>query len=261
LNCWATAAVQEAKLDAGPVSRSTHDSVHCIDFADKVALSEAANGGVATHLTNIVVAERHQGHARAKTGCRAGRLATGVAGANYDHIGLGHGRSLADCSTWNNFRKSLLSNAESAEDGAQNLLRADLTGKPTERDCATPNLLSYKHRISDCSRSPECRQRRFQQLTLPCASDHRWLAGRNLPNCPGSQPLFQAVQPGTSAGRNEQPSVVQASIMAQFIDPVDDIATWPKVQHQVGGNGPRPCSRNAFGFDRIVCVPKPSRVE
>ena len=80
------AGVEQAELNAGGVDHLAHQAAQGVNLAHQVALGDAADGGVAGHLRDEVqvhgAERRAQPHARR----RHSSLATGVAGADYDHI-------------------------------------------------------------------------------------------------------------------------------------------------------------------------------
>ena len=80
--------IQQAKLDADGIGNLAHDAAECVDFAHKVPLGDAANGGIAAHLGNEVHVhgdERgFQAHARGGHGGFAARMA----GAHHNHVVL-----------------------------------------------------------------------------------------------------------------------------------------------------------------------------
>ena len=80
------AAVQHAKLDAGPVDRPRHDAVQRIDLAHQMAFRQAADRRVARHDADglAIVGEQHGPRAGAR--CRRRCLAAGMAAANHDDI-------------------------------------------------------------------------------------------------------------------------------------------------------------------------------
>ena len=83
-------AVEDAKLDARLVGGQGHGAAHGVDFLDQVALADAANRGVATHLPQgFDVVRQQQGFAT--HACRGqGGLGPGVAAADHNHVeGLG----------------------------------------------------------------------------------------------------------------------------------------------------------------------------
>ena len=63
-NCRAFAGVQRARLDRGRIGGTRHDTAHRIDLFDEVTLADAADGGVATHLTQRLDGLREQQRAR-----------------------------------------------------------------------------------------------------------------------------------------------------------------------------------------------------
>src|SRR5262249_27116757 len=57
-DCGALTGIECAELDSGPVRGTRHDSTQRIDFAHQVALSDAANGRIAAHLSQRLDALR-----------------------------------------------------------------------------------------------------------------------------------------------------------------------------------------------------------
>src|SRR5271154_1999586 len=84
----ATRGVEQAELDAYGVGYLAHDAAQGVDFADEMALGDAADGRVAGHLRDEVEVERKQSSAQAHTGCGHGRLAAGMSGSDYEYIVL-----------------------------------------------------------------------------------------------------------------------------------------------------------------------------
>jgi hypothetical protein len=81
-------------LDAGPIDRSCHAAAQGIDLADEVSLTDTAEGGVATHLTQGLDALREQQGATTDPGCGERGLGSGMAAADDDDIervGVSHG--------------------------------------------------------------------------------------------------------------------------------------------------------------------------
>src|SRR5690349_11411383 len=78
--------VERAELNAGRVDRPRHLAAERIDLLDEVALADAADGGVAGHLADVVEVERQ--HERRRAHARAGerRLDAGMAGADDDDV-------------------------------------------------------------------------------------------------------------------------------------------------------------------------------
>ena len=88
------AAVQHAKLDAGPVDRPRHDAVQRIDLAHQMAFRQAADRRVARHDADglAIVGEQHGPRAGAR--CRRRRLAAGMTAADHDDIGFQGSRAI-----------------------------------------------------------------------------------------------------------------------------------------------------------------------
>jgi hypothetical protein len=64
LSIWAgraTAGIEEPELDADGVGHFTHGPAQSVDFADQVAFRDAADRGVAGHLSDEVQVHRHDG--------------------------------------------------------------------------------------------------------------------------------------------------------------------------------------------------------
>ena len=79
-------AVQHPELDTGAIDHPGHHAVKRIDFADDVALAEAANRRIARHLTNRGALVGHQRRARADPR-RGGRsLAARMPAADDDDV-------------------------------------------------------------------------------------------------------------------------------------------------------------------------------
>ena len=79
----AAGGVEEAELDAAGVGDFAHDAAEGVDFADEMALGDAADGGVAGHLRDEVEVQREEGRAQAHACGRGCGFATGVAGADH----------------------------------------------------------------------------------------------------------------------------------------------------------------------------------
>src|SRR5580658_2581267 len=80
--------VEQAKLDADRVCDLAHNAAESVDFADQMALGDAADGGVAGHLGDQV--EVHGDDRRLEAHARGGhgRFAAGVACADYGDVEL-----------------------------------------------------------------------------------------------------------------------------------------------------------------------------
>jgi len=78
--------VQHPELDSGGVGVDAHLAAQRIDLADDLSLGQAADGGVAGHLTDGVEVHRQQQRLATHT-CRSqGRLDPGMAGADHNHV-------------------------------------------------------------------------------------------------------------------------------------------------------------------------------
>ena len=66
----ALAGIEEAKLDSGFVDRERHLAAERVDFTHQMALADAADGGIARHLADMVEVEREHQRARAHPGGR-----------------------------------------------------------------------------------------------------------------------------------------------------------------------------------------------
>ena len=80
------AAVEDAKLNARGIGDPAHQPIERVDFADQVTLAEAADRRIAGHRANRREALRDERRARAHPRGGSGRLATGMAAADNDHI-------------------------------------------------------------------------------------------------------------------------------------------------------------------------------
>ena len=89
------AAIEHAELDAAGISHPAHQSVQGIDLADQMALTEAADGGVAGHRADGRKTVGDQGSSRAHAGSSSRGFTAGVATADDDDVerfrGRGHG--------------------------------------------------------------------------------------------------------------------------------------------------------------------------
>ena len=96
----AFAGVEHAELDAGLVGRLGHLAAERVNLADELALREAADGGIAGHLADLVGAEGDEQRAAAHPRRRQRRLAACVSGADDDDVeGFGHGLSQSSSSS------------------------------------------------------------------------------------------------------------------------------------------------------------------
>ena len=84
----AAGGVEQAELDADGVGDLAHDAAEGVDFADQMALGDAADGGVAAHLGDEVEVHGDEGGFEAHARGGHGGFAAGVAGADYGYIVL-----------------------------------------------------------------------------------------------------------------------------------------------------------------------------
>src|SRR5690606_13929300 len=89
-HCRPLSPVEEAKLNAGRVRDTAHDPIERVDFANKMALAEAANGRIAGHLANGFNLMRDQKRRRPKSRGGRRRLAARMAAADHNDIKSGH---------------------------------------------------------------------------------------------------------------------------------------------------------------------------
>jgi len=82
----AAAGIEQAELDADGVGDFAHDAAERVDFADEMALGDAADSGVAGHLRDEVEVHGDHGSFEAHARAGAGGLATGVTGADDDDV-------------------------------------------------------------------------------------------------------------------------------------------------------------------------------
>jgi len=80
------AAVEHAELEGGEVSGAPHDSAKGIDLSNDSSLGNAANGGVARHLTYGLERACDQTNASAQTCGSDRRFGTGVTSTNYQNV-------------------------------------------------------------------------------------------------------------------------------------------------------------------------------
>jgi len=82
----AAGSVEQAKLDSDGVGDFAHDAAERVDFADEMALGDAANGGVARHLGDQVDIQREERRLQAQaSGCHGG-FASGMTGSDHDNV-------------------------------------------------------------------------------------------------------------------------------------------------------------------------------
>src|SRR3546814_4320448 len=72
------ACIQHPELDAGCVGHTAHETIESIDLPHQMALSQAADGGIAGHDADAVTAVRNQGGAGAEARGRGRGFTAGV---------------------------------------------------------------------------------------------------------------------------------------------------------------------------------------
>ena len=80
------ARIKDAKLNAALVGRLRHRAAQRVDLLDQMALADAANGRVATHLPQRLDVVREQQRPAAHARSRERGLGTGVAAADHDDV-------------------------------------------------------------------------------------------------------------------------------------------------------------------------------
>ena len=84
----AARGIEQAELDANSIGDFAHDAAERVDFADQMALGDAADGGVAAHLRDEVEVHGDERGLQAHARGSHGGLAAGMTGAHHDHIVL-----------------------------------------------------------------------------------------------------------------------------------------------------------------------------
>src|SRR3546814_3048914 len=87
------ACIQHPELDAGCVGHTAHETIESFDLPHQMALSQAADGGIAGHDADAVTAVRNQGGAGAEARGRGRGFTAGVPTAYHDDVetfGSGH---------------------------------------------------------------------------------------------------------------------------------------------------------------------------
>ena len=90
----ALGAVEQAELNAGGVGCQPHQPAHRVDFADKVALAEAADRRVAAHLADGGRRVGDERSRRAQACGGRGRLDARMAAADHDDCIVAHARHI-----------------------------------------------------------------------------------------------------------------------------------------------------------------------
>jgi hypothetical protein len=85
-NCRPLGPIENAKLDAGLVSRQGHDTTKGINFLHQMPLAHPANRGVTRHLPKGLEAVGQQQGLSTRTGRGKGCLGTGMATTHHNHI-------------------------------------------------------------------------------------------------------------------------------------------------------------------------------
>ena len=78
--------VQQPELDRRRLGDDPLRAAHRVDLAHDLTFGDAADGGIAAHLGDMIEVERHQQRLRAEPGGGERRFASGVPGADDDHI-------------------------------------------------------------------------------------------------------------------------------------------------------------------------------
>jgi len=86
LHCWSLASVEHAKLNSRLVCHSTDQSIERVDLPNQMALAKTANGRVARQRSQGREAMSDKSGAGTKTSGRRGRLRSGMAATDNDHI-------------------------------------------------------------------------------------------------------------------------------------------------------------------------------
>jgi hypothetical protein len=87
-DCGAFARVEDAKLDARFVGSRRHRAAQRVDLLDEVALADAPDGRVATHLPQRFQAVRQQQGVATHASSGQRGFGAGMASADDDHIKL-----------------------------------------------------------------------------------------------------------------------------------------------------------------------------
>ncbi len=82
----AARSIEETELDADGVGDLAHDAAERVDFADEMSLGDAADGGIAGHLGDEIDVQCVKGSLQAHAGGSHGGLASGMTGADHDHV-------------------------------------------------------------------------------------------------------------------------------------------------------------------------------
>src|SRR2546423_5629859 len=86
-------AIQHPELDPGAIGIAAHQTAHRIDFAHDGTLRNAADRGIAGHLTNRVQHRREEKRSGTQPRCHRCCFSTGVTTTDDDYVIVGHGRN------------------------------------------------------------------------------------------------------------------------------------------------------------------------
>src|SRR5690606_22346542 len=87
--CWPFTAVQYTELNSTHVGSGRHGAAQGVDFLDQMTLANTAYGRVAAHLPQGFHVMRQQQRLHADPCSRKGRLGTGMATTDDDHVKTG----------------------------------------------------------------------------------------------------------------------------------------------------------------------------
>ncbi len=94
---WTSGRIEQSELNPYRVRDFSHDAAESIDFANEMSLGNSANRWIAGHLRDQIDVQRVEGSLQAHPRARQRRLATGVAGSDYDDVEMlcegGHGNA------------------------------------------------------------------------------------------------------------------------------------------------------------------------
>jgi len=83
---WSLLAIEHTKLNSSSICDPAHQPVERVYLAHEMSLAQTTYGGIARHDTNCIALMSDEHSLCAMSCCRCGRLATGVAAANYHNI-------------------------------------------------------------------------------------------------------------------------------------------------------------------------------
>src|SRR5438105_11475147 len=90
-NSGSLRAIQHAELDRGAIGGAAHQTAQGVDFAHDGTLRNAADGGIAGHLTNRVQHRCEEKRSGTQPGCHRCCFSTGVTTTHDDYVIVGHG--------------------------------------------------------------------------------------------------------------------------------------------------------------------------